>query len=473
MMEPIKTMATRLLYLLLIFSTGQLFAQFGPQQIISTDAYLARRVIPFDVDQDGYVDVISGSYDGGKLAWYRNLDGLGNFGDEQIISTTALVLQSLELYDLDSDGDQDLMYHTSYGDKIVWFENLDGLGNYGTEQIIISDLGSLHGAYAADIDGDQDLDIIANQFDGFFNDILWLENTDGQGNFSAPVILVDDIAIAAQNIATDLDNDGDLDIVTAYGGGAHKIVWYANNGSASFGPEQLIYQFDFFSDWTRVHQIAAADLSNDGNMDIMISSVYDDFRAISWIKQIGSEQNFTPPIGIEGINNSLGSLRSYDLDDDGDNDVLVSFNFSSGNSVAWYENTDGQGSLSNRKTITTETLRANDARAADLDQDGDLDIVSASSIDGKIAWYENDETFGIFDYQFQKIIISPNPSSGVFKINSDAEIKHVDIRTSIGTRIDVIKNGNSLDLSNVESGVYFVRITDPQDSIKVFKVIKY
>jgi len=39
--------------------------------------------------------------------------------------------------------------------------------------------------------------------------------------------------------------------------------------------------------------------------------------------------------------------------------------------------------------ITTEADGANCVYAADLDGDGDLDVLSSSSGDDKIAWYEN------------------------------------------------------------------------------------
>ena len=40
--------------------------------------------------------------------------------------------------------------------------------------------------------------------------------------------------------------------------------------------------------------------------------------------------------------------------------------------------------------ITTKAEGAYEVHAADLDGDGDLDVLSASAGDAKIAWYEND-----------------------------------------------------------------------------------
>ncbi|MCH1932614.1 VCBS repeat-containing protein, partial [Shewanella sp. A25] len=76
-------------------------------------------------------------------------------------------------------------------------------------------------------------------------------------------------------------------------------------------------------------------------------------------------------------------------DGDGDQDVL-SASFED-DRIAWYGNTDGLGSFGFQQTITTAADGASSVFAADLDGDGDQDVLSASSYfaDDKVAWYEN------------------------------------------------------------------------------------
>ena len=79
------------------------------------------------------------------------------------------------------------------------------------------------------------------------------------------------------------------------------------------------------------------------------------------------------------------SVFAADVDSDGDLDVLsASIN---DDTIAWYEN-DGSETFTQR-TITTSANGATSVFAADVDGDGDLDVLSASINDDTIAWYEN------------------------------------------------------------------------------------
>ena len=72
------------------------------------------------------------------------------------------------------------------------------------------------------------------------------------------------------------------------------------------------------------------------------------------------------------------SVYAADLDNDGDMDVLsASYDDSK---IAWYEN-DGSGNFGVQQIITTVADAAASVYAADLDNDGDIDVLSASGSD--------------------------------------------------------------------------------------------
>ena len=76
-----------------------------------------------DLDADGDLDVLSGSADD-RIVWYQNLDGTGSFGSQRVISTEADGARSV--FAADVDGDVDALSASLYTDEIAWYENRGG-----------------------------------------------------------------------------------------------------------------------------------------------------------------------------------------------------------------------------------------------------------------------------------------------------------------------------------------------------------
>ena len=102
------------------------------------------------------------------------------------------------------------------------------------------------------------------------------------------------------------------------------------------------------------------------------------------------------PLSAQSDANGAASVYAVDLN--GDNDLDVLFASSNDNRIAWYENTDGKGGFGQQQVITTQADGAKSVYAADLDGDGDMDVVSASMNDDTIAWYENTDGRGAFGH---------------------------------------------------------------------------
>ena len=66
-----------------------------------------------DLDGDGDLDVLSASFGDDKIAWYENMDGKGSFGPQQVITTAAIRPRSVYAADLDGDGDLDVLSASS------------------------------------------------------------------------------------------------------------------------------------------------------------------------------------------------------------------------------------------------------------------------------------------------------------------------------------------------------------------------
>ncbi|MAD33225.1 MAG: hypothetical protein CMJ88_05655, partial [Planctomycetes bacterium] len=160
---------------------------FGAQQVIATNADSAQSVYAADVDGDGDLDMLSAARFDNKIAWYENTDGLGTFGAQQIISTNADGAYSVYAADVDGDGDFDVLSASRNDGKIAWYENTDGQGTFGAQQVINTNANGARSVHAADIDGDGDIDVLSASFSD--DKIGWYENTDGLGTFGAQQII--------------------------------------------------------------------------------------------------------------------------------------------------------------------------------------------------------------------------------------------------------------------------------------------
>ena len=228
--------------------------------------------------------------------------------------------------------------------------------------------GAYYSVFAADMDGDDDLDVLSASYK--YNSIAWYEN-DGTQSFTAHPISTADGAYSV--FAADVDGDGDMDVLSAsYNDG--KIAWYENDGNRNFRAHTITTAADEAS------SVFAADVDGDGDLDVLSASYNDD---IAWYEN-GGNRNFRAHT-ISTAASDARSVFAADVDGDGDMDVLSAS--SRHDKIAWYEN-DGTQSFT-AHTISTAD-EASSVFAADVDGDGDLDVLSASYRDHGIHWYENE-----------------------------------------------------------------------------------
>jgi hypothetical protein len=363
---------------------------FAIEEVISVGTYGANAVHAEDLDGDGDSDVVAASFYGDHIAWYENTDGAGSFGPRNVISTVADGAEAVYTADIDGDGDPDVLSASTYCDgyyyyyyyecdhKIAWYENTDGAGSFGPQQLISTAVSYAHSVYATDLDGDGDTDVLSASYGD--NKIAWYENVDGAGTFG-PQQVISTAANGANTVyAADLDNDGDPDVLSA-SWWDDKVAWYENtDGAGSFGPQQVVT-----TTANGASSVHAADLDGDGDIDLMSASRYN--NTIEWYENTDGAGSFGPQRMITNATYRPEDVYAKDLDGDGDPDVLSASAYD--DRIAWYENVDGAGSFGPQQVISTSANNARSLYAADLDGDSDADVLSASWSDGKIAWYIN------------------------------------------------------------------------------------
>ena len=192
-------------------------------------------------------------------------------------------------------------------------------------------------------------------------------------------------AFARSVFAVDVDGDGDIDILSA-SRDDDKIAWYENNPTSPGSPPSFTEHVIIERHNGGEISVFATDLDGDGDTDVLSASIVE--NKITWYENNPTSPG-NPPTFTERVISTTASLArsvfATDVDGDGDTDVLSA----SFDKIAWYESDSGLiPTFTERVISTTANASAISVFATDLDGDGDIDVLSASA--DKIAWYENE-----------------------------------------------------------------------------------
>lgn len=301
---------------------------------------------------------------------------------ERVIS--AVGASSAYATDVDGDGDVDVVA------GVGWYENDGGSTPSLTERVI----DGANSVYAADVDGDGDVDVFSASGSKF----AWYESNGGSPPGFTERVLSSTADHARSVYATDVDGDGDVDVVAAaegtIGGGAiptveGEVTWYESDGGSppSF-TERVISSPNpgcehFY--WS-VH---AADVDGDGDIDVLAGLQHCVGGRTNWYENDGS----TPPSFTERSVASSGgsSVFATDVDGDGVTDVVTGSRGGFLDEVTWDENNGGSPPSFTDRVLSDFGLAGSVSSVftADVDGDGDIDVLAASQ-DYGIRWYEND-----------------------------------------------------------------------------------
>lgn len=331
--------------------------------------------------------------------------------------------------------------------------------------------------HAVDIDGDGDLDIMAVSGYGIMN-FYANTGTSTNPNFNFPTSFPFGFPNVASSFAinfVDLDGDGDFDLMA--GGTYGQLDYFENTGQANnpaFGAAQsLPFGLDSVS---FVSSPEFGDLDGDGDMDLLMNDGNN-----NWI-YIENTGTSTVPAFANPVTNPFGlgvGFQAYyevpalgDLDQDGDLDIYSTLY---DGSHRYIENvgTPTNPSFANPTQNTFGLQPWNEwffPDLADLDGDGDLDLLGNEYAGTDWVYYENNSIVSAEGATTASISLDvfPNPSSGVLNLSWSSEvhvqagwIKILDLAGREMYSKEVpggLKGQETLQLDDLPAGAYLAEI---------------
>ena len=471
--------------------TSSLFAQ-SFEEITGTpfDGVSIGSVAFADIDNDNDQDVLITGIDSldQPIAKLYNNDGTGFFSEVIGTPFNAVGWSSIAFADIDNDNDQDVLITgmESITLLIAKLYKNDGTGSF-TEVVGTPFDGVYRSSISfADIDNDNDQDVLITGDSGKFPSIIpisKLYNNDGNGFFTE----VTDTSIEAVfngSIAfADIDDDNDQDVlITGYSNSGFISKLYTNDGNGNF--EELIgtpFEGVGYS------SIAFADIDNDNDQDVLITgatSIESDWVIrISKLYTNNGNGNFTQVVTpFEPV--VVGSVAFADIDNDNDQDVLITGDIDympfSQNFAKLYAN-NGYGSFSVVSGTPFDPVSYSSIAFEDIDNDGDQDVLitGSSNTSPSISKLYRNLTFSTRVVEehtsFNDVSIFPNPVTNELFISNNSEIiiSEVNIYNQLGQNVLHEQwPSNSIDVSMLRPGIYIIEIVVDKSLVRKKLIIE-
>lgn len=320
-----------------------------------------------DADTDSDIDTDTETTTGDEPGWTMH-----SVDDD--IPEASMVLG----VDIDGDGDVDVVGASIEVNAVLWWENTAGDGETWFQR---STGSAVHptAIHAGDLDGDGDLDVLAA---GWPKEIAWYDNAPWEVTSDVEHDVAHDTSKIDDRVAVaDIDGDGDLDVFSAPIS-THFIEWWENTDGvgATWVQHELEDCFDMTS------SLVSADLDGDGDADVAAVSAATD--EVAWWENAAGDGTLWLEHEIEDNSDGAVSLHAVDLDGDGDIDLVAAARYAG--QVTWWENVGGSGVTWTKRWIEGALEGVGDIQPADMDGDGDPDILGASQEQGMIVWWENE-----------------------------------------------------------------------------------
>ena len=347
---------------------------------------------------------------------YSSLRMLPDIAADNLVVTIVYI----ELVDYDQDGDADVGVLFVVGTQLRagLYTNTDGQGTFSDfvqTQVFAAPLSGPHTSSIpglADIDGDGDEDILVKT--SVFH--AWINRTGAfEFDASAPFHVVatppNPIAGDMAPSYVDMDGDGDLDLVSGHyvvlPGAIYEeyVVWYANDGTGSFGPPITIAQDDII-DPAAVHSF---DIDGDGDYDVVGSGTLDN-ALFGWWENLDGTGTSWGPVTLVDVQGSNAHVTDFIFVRDPDGRTLLyAYHKTAKTVLRWRFDPTTGGFVPSAHPMVFASASSVTFGIADVDSDTDGDLVvhttNAAEQSWALSWHASMSRTGSTDYQPQSIAL--------------------------------------------------------------------
>ncbi|MBY0276502.1 FG-GAP-like repeat-containing protein [Candidatus Binatia bacterium] len=283
-----------------------------------------------DFDQDGFLDLV---FQGGD----------GPFGARQSVSTVF------------GAGD------FTFGDRqSAWSPRLD------------ANQTNIRNLIVADFDNDGDPDVAVIEDDGFATRVI---STFSNPRTRAPLQFVAEVSVGSGTgfggrglVAADFDGDEILDLVAQdFGTNPQRLRFFKGNGDLTFQPGVSILEW-LNQGAATTEDLAAADLDGDGDQDLVLAQYY---HGCAYVLLGHDDGTFDAPVCYPVWGDRTNRLAIADFDVDGALDIVVGIE----NAGLSFVRGHGDGTFENGQPYAVGKQTTEVVNVADFDRDGRPDLL--------------------------------------------------------------------------------------------------